>query len=60
MVTGLGMDVIAEGCEQKEQALMLKEMGCTMIQGYLFDKPMPGEDYTKKLSEGFMYDTSLE
>ncbi|MCR5356300.1 MAG: EAL domain-containing protein [Lachnospiraceae bacterium] len=59
MITGLGMGVIAEGCEDKEQARILKEMGCNMIQGFLFDKPMPGEEYTKKLAEGFTYDINL-
>ncbi|MBR5766812.1 MAG: EAL domain-containing protein [Lachnospiraceae bacterium] len=58
MVTGLGMEVIAEGCEDEEQARILKEMDCTTIQGYLFDKPMACEEFTKKLADKFIYDVS--
>ncbi|MCR5508285.1 MAG: EAL domain-containing protein [Lachnospiraceae bacterium] len=56
MVTGLGMDVIAEGCETAEQAKILSEMSCNTIQGYLYDKPLPYEDITSKLAEGYVYD----
>ena len=55
MVTGLGMDVIAEGCETAEQARTLRELNCNMIQGYLFDKPLPLKEYTKKLAEEYVY-----
>ncbi|MBR4719367.1 MAG: bifunctional diguanylate cyclase/phosphodiesterase [Lachnospiraceae bacterium] len=59
MVTGLGMEVIAEGCETAEQARILKDMNCTMIQGYLFDKPLPYEEYTDKLAGGHVYAVEL-
>ncbi|MBR6469270.1 MAG: EAL domain-containing protein, partial [Lachnospiraceae bacterium] len=55
---GLGMEVIAEGCEDTEQARILKEMDCTTIQGYLFDKPLACEEFTKKLADKFIYDVS--
>lgn len=35
----LGLSVIAEGVENKEQARMLIEYGCKYLQGYLFSKP---------------------
>lgn len=44
----LGLDVIAEGVENEFEVPMLKEMGCTMIQGYLYGKPMTIEDFHKK------------
>lgn len=59
MVTGLGMDVIAEGCETIEQARILKEMNCTMIQGFLFDRPLPYDEYTAKLSSVHVYALDL-
>lgn len=36
----LGMHVIAEGIEEEYQFHSLKEIGCDMIQGYLFSKPI--------------------
>ncbi|MBP3242146.1 MAG: EAL domain-containing protein [Oribacterium sp.] len=41
----LGMDIIAEGVETKEQAEFLKSLGCTEMQGYFFHKPMPVEKF---------------
>lgn len=37
----LNMKVIAEGVEQKEQVELLRNMGCDMIQGYYYSKPLP-------------------
>lgn len=59
MIDGLKMDCIAEGCETADQARILKDMNCTMIQGYLFDKPLPLEEYTEKLSSGHRYSVGL-
>ena len=36
---------IAEGVETKEQMLKLKEMGCDVVQGYYFSKPVPPEEF---------------
>lgn len=41
MSKNLGLEVVAEGVETKEQIKMLKEFGCTKIQGFLYAKPMP-------------------
>lgn len=41
---GLGMTTVAEGVETESDALMLREMGCQMAQGYFFAKPMPESD----------------
>ncbi len=41
----LGMAVVAEGVELKEQADYLKSIGCSYIQGYLYARPMPAEEY---------------
>ncbi len=59
MVTGLGNDVIAEGCETVEQARILLDLGCHMIQGYLFDKPLSHDEYTDKLAGDYVYDINV-
>lgn len=41
----LHMTTIAEGVETKEQLAFLRTCDCNKIQGYLFARPMPEEDY---------------
>ncbi|MFO1255549.1 MAG: EAL domain-containing protein [Sphingomonadaceae bacterium] len=41
----LGMCTLAEGVEQREQLETLREQGCRMVQGWLFGKALPSEDY---------------
>ena len=38
---GMGLQVIAEGIEDGEQARWLLEHGCSMAQGYAFGRPAP-------------------
>ena len=45
----LGVPVIAEGVETEEQMLALMEMGCDIVQGYYFSKPVPPEEFEKFL-----------
>ena len=47
----LAVPVIAEGVETQEQMLALKAMGCDMVQGYYFSKPVPAEEYERFLAE---------
>lgn len=46
----LGVPVIAEGVEIEEQYLALKKLGCTIIQGYYFSKPLPAGEFEKFLT----------
>ena len=41
----LSVPVIAEGVETAEQVVALKELGCDIIQGYYFSKPVPAQDF---------------
>ena len=43
----LEVPIIAEGVETKEQMELLKSMGCEVIQGYYFSKPVPPEEFEK-------------
>ena len=45
MLQGLDTPIIAEGVETLEQAEMLKNMGCHLMQGYHFSRPMPLEEF---------------
>lgn len=41
----LNVPVIAEGVEEKAQVDILREMGCEIIQGYYFSKPVPSGEF---------------
>lgn len=43
LARSLGMDVVAEGVETKDQLARLTEMGCSTVQGYFFSKPVDAE-----------------
>ncbi len=44
----LGIKLIAEGVETLEQLDILKELRCNEVQGYLFSKPLPLNDFESK------------
>lgn len=52
LVSDLNMNIIAEGVETSEQADFLRSVHCDMAQGYLFDKPLPCEEFEKRLLNG--------
>ncbi|MCR4722095.1 MAG: GGDEF domain-containing phosphodiesterase [Lachnospiraceae bacterium] len=45
MAKRLKIDVVSEGVENKQQAILLREMGCDMIQGFAFSEPLPEHEY---------------
>ncbi|OJT76259.1 diguanylate phosphodiesterase, partial [Clostridioides difficile] len=47
MAKELKMKVISEGVETISQVKFLKQIGCDMVQGYLFSKPMPVKEFEK-------------
>lgn len=47
----LSMDVIAEGVEEEDQLIRLAELGCDIIQGYFYSKPLPVNEFHKFVSE---------
>ena len=58
----LGLSIVAEGVESKEQLELLTEYGCDCIQGYIFSQPIPEEEAIKflqrtiKLKKTYAYD----
>jgi diguanylate cyclase (GGDEF)-like protein len=45
----LNLKVIAEGVETTEQLDLLRSLKCDQIQGYIFSKPVPAEEFAKLL-----------
>ena len=50
LADALELQVIAEGVETREQAQMLKKLGCRHAQGYLYGRPMPEQEFIDYLS----------
>lgn len=51
MAHTLGLKVIAEGVETKEQKEILLGMDCDFYQGFFFSKPIPAASFEKLLNE---------
>lgn len=43
MARRLRISLIVEGVERQEQVDILRELGCTFVQGFAFSRPMPSE-----------------
>lgn len=52
MAYELHMEVVAEGVENRQQMEYLKNMSCMVVQGFLFDRPMPKPAFEEKLKAG--------
>lgn len=52
MAHKLGIKVIAEGVETREQMDMLVAAGCDYGQGYLYSRPIPAEEFEELLKHG--------
>lgn len=56
MALQLKHKVIAEGVETIEQLQFLKNAGCDEVQGYLFSRPLPVDDFERALRENWSLD----
>ncbi|MCR5122030.1 MAG: EAL domain-containing protein [Ruminococcus sp.] len=57
MAKELGLECIAEGVETEQQLEIMQENGCDFAQGFFYDKPIPYEEFIKRLECKF-YPTS--
>ncbi|MBM6576470.1 EAL domain-containing protein [Microvirga sp. SRT01] len=47
----LGMETTAEGCEVQDEVWLMRDLGCSHIQGYVYGRPMPSADITARLAD---------
>jgi EAL domain-containing protein (putative c-di-GMP-specific phosphodiesterase class I) len=50
LADGLGLECVAEGVEDADQARALAELGCSTAQGYYFARPMAPEAFAALLA----------
>ena len=49
LAQSLDLEIISEGVETTQQADFLKSIHCNMAQGFLFDKPLPHDEFENRL-----------
>jgi len=52
LASDLQMQTTAEGVETQEELTLVRSLGCSLIQGYIFGKPMPAEEARELASKG--------
>lgn len=55
MLSDMELIAVAEGVETKLQADFLSDIHCDVAQGFLFSRPVPHDEYEKKLVDGGKY-----
>jgi len=45
MAKSLGLSIVAEGAENLEQVKLLRGMGCDIVQGYYYSRPIPFDEF---------------
>lgn len=58
MGKAMGMVIVAEGVETKQQNEYLLNLNCDLVQGFLFSKPLPEKEATEFLQENLKRDMS--
>jgi len=48
LAKNLHVDVLCEGVETKEFAEYLSNIGCNLVQGFLYEEPIPADDFKRK------------
>jgi diguanylate cyclase (GGDEF)-like protein len=59
LAAALEIDVVAEGVETAEQLEVLRRLGCRSAQGYLWSRPVPGDEFVATLAARHAPDRDL-
>lgn len=51
MAADLGIQTVAEGVEEEEHIHFLREVGCDIVQGYYYARPLPPEDFFRLVDD---------
>jgi sensor c-di-GMP phosphodiesterase-like protein len=60
MSRGLGLRVVAEGVETRDQMRFLEARGCDEMQGYYFARPMPADQLAAYLRQESVSDDAAQ
>ena len=52
LASDLKMQTTAEGVETQEELMLVRSLGCSLVQGYFFGKPMPVEEADELAAKG--------
>ena len=52
LASDLNMQTTAEGVETNEELMLVRSLGCSLVQGYIFGKPMPPEEAALLAAKG--------
>jgi hypothetical protein len=52
LASDLKMETTAEGVETQEELALVRSLGCSLVQGYIFGKPMPSEKALELAQKG--------
>jgi diguanylate cyclase (GGDEF)-like protein len=52
LASDLKMQTTAEGVETQDELALVRTLGCSLVQGYIFGKPMPPEEAAELASKG--------
>ncbi|WDF71897.1 EAL domain-containing protein [Novosphingobium sp. KACC 22771] len=52
LADALGMETTAEGVETLDELDLVRELGCSHVQGYIFSKPLPRDEADMRLTTG--------
>lgn len=51
LIRQLGKHIVVEGVETKSQLAYVASAGCSVIQGYVFDQPLPEEEFAARIAQ---------
>lgn len=60
LAQALEVEIVAEGVEEFEQIEVLKSLGCELIQGYFFSRPVPAHSVPAMCQRNFWNDEVIE